>query len=416
MAAEKPLGKVDPLSLPFDEAIEHFKGKVRFPTEKWTDIWQGAHTRAFVVAGATEEQLLVDLQSAVLKGLEQGTTLEQFRKDFDQIVSKRGWEYRGGRDWRSRVIFETNIATSYQAGRYQQMKELAAERPYWEYRHGDSINPRPEHQAWNGLVLRADDPWWDTHYPPNGWGCKCTVVALTREEAVPDEPPPVEMVDRNSRDVTDEQRAKIPEFVKEWPKDLDPEWAYNVGRAALGGVVRGPPLDGDEQRWEPAPGNTSTWQEEALSQSLPADEPKTPLGKHAGNARELQQNVEEVLGGKQATFAVPFAGLTQVLVVDAESLARHIAKDMTRSDYVTRIPELLKDPAEIWANFVRDKVTGKVALRVHFLKRFDDTRGPGMLMAARVAGGHLVNVTFFNREHGTFNAQRKGKLVFKREK
>ncbi|MFK5131434.1 phage head morphogenesis protein, partial [Glaesserella parasuis] len=31
---------------------------------------------------------------------------------------------------------------------------------------------------WDGLVLRADDPWWDYHYPTRAYGCHCTVRAL----------------------------------------------------------------------------------------------------------------------------------------------------------------------------------------------------------------------------------------------
>ena len=174
--------KIEVADLPFEEQIRHLKDKVRVPTKKWTDIWQGAHTRAFVVAGATKEELLCDFQSAIIKALETGSTLQDFRRDFDETVARHGWSYKGGRNWRSRVIFETNLRTSYQAARFEQMKELGGERPYWRYRHGDSRKPRKEHLAWDGLVLRYDDPWWKTHYPPNGWGCRCTVVALTESE------------------------------------------------------------------------------------------------------------------------------------------------------------------------------------------------------------------------------------------
>ena len=34
-----------------------------------------------------------------------------------------------------------------------------------------------------GTLLPVDDPWWQTHYPPNGWGCKCWVRQVSRREA-----------------------------------------------------------------------------------------------------------------------------------------------------------------------------------------------------------------------------------------
>ena len=41
---------------------------------------------------------------------------------------------------------------------------------------------RPEHSAWHDTILRWDDPWWETHYPPNGWRCRCLVQQLSDED------------------------------------------------------------------------------------------------------------------------------------------------------------------------------------------------------------------------------------------
>ncbi|MDH5524453.1 MAG: phage head morphogenesis protein [Desulfobulbaceae bacterium] len=160
------------VDLPFEEAIAFFRAKLNLPTATWKDIWQGAHSKAFTVAGAMKEDLLDDLRAAVDQGIAQGTTLAEFRKSFDDTVARAGWEYNGGRNWRTATIFNTNLSTSYSAGRYKQQMSPAVQavRPFLRYVPSSSGNPRPEHAAWGNLVLPADDPFWRTHYPPNGWG------------------------------------------------------------------------------------------------------------------------------------------------------------------------------------------------------------------------------------------------------
>lgn len=167
---------------PFAEQLDYFRGKLNLPTERWDDVLGAAHDRAFIVAGAMQADLLDDLRGAVDRAIADGTGLEAFRRDFAQIVQRAGWDYTGGFDWRTRVIYQTNLRASYAAGRWAQLNDpaLLKARPYWRYVHSDSVqHPRPLHLAWNGLVLRHDDAWWQTHFPPNGWGCQCRVVAAT---------------------------------------------------------------------------------------------------------------------------------------------------------------------------------------------------------------------------------------------
>lgn len=155
------------------------------PTASWTDLMRSAHDRAFVVAGAMEADLLADFAGAVDEAIREGRSIDWFREQFDEIVDRHGWAYRGERNWRSRVIYTTNMRSSYAAGRLAQLRDPALQEvaPYWMYRHGGSADPRPDHLSWDKLVLPADDPWWQEHYPPNGWGCKCYVVAVSEDQA-----------------------------------------------------------------------------------------------------------------------------------------------------------------------------------------------------------------------------------------
>jgi SPP1 gp7 family putative phage head morphogenesis protein len=169
--------------LPFSEQVAFFRGKLGnlVATKRWDDIQRAAHDTSFMVAGAEKADLLADLAMAVDRIHAEGKGIEAFRKDFRAIVQKHGWhDYTGastlaGRKWRTRVIYQTNMATSYAAARVAQLRERGFK--YWIYRHNDSVShPRPLHQAWNGITLPADDPWWQTHGTPNGWGCRCYLL------------------------------------------------------------------------------------------------------------------------------------------------------------------------------------------------------------------------------------------------
>lgn len=238
-------------SLPFDEAIEFLRQKTLLPTRTWKDIWQGMHSRAFTVAGAMKKDLLQDLYDSIDKALTEGTTLNDFRKDFRSIVQKHGWAYKGGERWRSAIIYDTNLGVAYSAGHYKQMMhpDILKVRPYFRYVPSSSANPREEHKQWYNLVLPADDPFWKTHYPPNAWRCKCGVVSVSKRE--------LERLKGEESEGLYPVRTEAPEIkTYRWvdkdtgkvhmiPEGIDPGWAYNPGAAA-----NGKPLPKGEIRWQ----------------------------------------------------------------------------------------------------------------------------------------------------------------------
>lgn len=168
-------------SLPFSEQIDYFRSKNNVTTERWADMWKEAHNRSFTVAGAMRDDLLADFRKAVDKAISEGKSLNWFKSQFNQIVKQYGWEHSGQADWRAQVIYETNLRQSYSAGREQQIEAVKHLRPYGIYKHSGSEHPRLDHLSWNNLVIPLDDPWWETHTPTNGYGCKCKKLTASEK-------------------------------------------------------------------------------------------------------------------------------------------------------------------------------------------------------------------------------------------
>lgn len=175
---------------PFDLQIAALRLRLanQVGTVAWDDLVKAEHDRAFVVAGAMKADLLADLGKAVEKAIGDHRSIEKFREEFRQIVTDRGWHgWTGegtpkGEAWRTKVIYRTNMATSYAAGRFAQLK--AAGYKFWVYKHGNAVEPRLQHLAWDGVALPPDHPFWETHAPPNGWGCTCRIRGADSERGI----------------------------------------------------------------------------------------------------------------------------------------------------------------------------------------------------------------------------------------
>ena len=178
------------------EAIAYLESKGYKIGWDWHQTLDDAHSRAFTVAKVAKLDLLQDIRQSLLTALEQGQSLEKWKAEITPILQQNGWwgkktvinpegqeqEVQLGSPRRLRTIYHTNMRSAYAAGRYKAMLEASATRPFWEYRHVTVINYREEHKAWNGRILRADDPFWSYAYPPSKFGCNCRVIARSARE------------------------------------------------------------------------------------------------------------------------------------------------------------------------------------------------------------------------------------------
>lgn len=399
------------LSSPFNEAIDYLKRKINLPSRAWTDLKEGAHARSFVVAGAMRDKLVSDFHGALVKAMQDGTTLIDFQNAFDAIVARHGWDFKGGRTWRARVIYDTNLRMAHAAGKWAQIERVKNVRPYLRYIAVHDTRTRPEHVAWHGTILPVDDGWWKTHYPPNGWNCRCTVQSLSKRDLIAKDlnisPPP---------DLNMENRAvETPDGVENWPTPtgIDTGFGYNVGQSWLSGAVP-PPLA--------KPLSPPTAQKTALKlPPLPEPTPVMPSRilpaglKAEDYARAFLAEFGADIGRPAAYRDV--AG--HALAIGEELFKDHLGQwkilKWGRERYMVALADALKDPDEIWVDWF-EVTPGRFTLRRRYIKTIlADERG-GLAVFEWSQIGWSGTTVFAPDARTYLDRQRHGALLYSKKR
>jgi phage gp29-like protein len=210
----------DPYSLPFTEAIEWFIGKLQLPNSGQRIRAEWA-VHAFWISSITDAQLLAEMHAAVLDAISNGEGYSAFRDRFEEIADRYGWMPRDGISGRANLVFDANMRSAFAAGQFAQYSKphILQSFPEWEWRHRDSLNPRPHHLAQDGkrFAASASPPFW----LPSGFGCRCRFIPRrsSGQELVT-----VDMV-QNPKGISGELS---PAIVRNGKREFlaDPGWGY----------------------------------------------------------------------------------------------------------------------------------------------------------------------------------------------
>ena len=388
MPASKPVLP----ALPFAEAVEYFraKGKKLDPSFAWQDLWHEDHATAFTVAKSAGFDILKDLHQSLAEALANGTLEKDWQRQIIPILQAKGWWGRKemvdpltgetkkvqlGSLRRLHVMFDTNLRTANAAGRWAQIARSAEQAPFLRYSAVLDSRTRPEHRAWNGTILRWDHSWWDTHFPPNGWFCRCTVtqmsdrdlarLGLSESEDPPADPaPPRHYVNPRTGEVT------------EVPTGIDPGFAYNPGRPPA--TPGGRPISGDGipvsgngiperaartavAKWVDAPPALTAAAQSGISDLLPAlsrdyaswlDTIASGGIQETGDRRVVGALSQEVLDflAQPEIAVLPESGAITLSDRDVIHFLRQIKQELGKApslDDLRGIPEALAEPQAI---------------------------------------------------------------------
>jgi SPP1 gp7 family putative phage head morphogenesis protein len=102
--------------------------------------------------------------------------------EYSQLVKKVNAQYN--KNW-LQAEHQTAKTAGQMAVKWQRIQRDKDLFPNLKYRTVGDERVRDEHAALNGTIKPVDDPFWSTHFPPNGWRCRCNVVQ-TAEDATTD--------------------------------------------------------------------------------------------------------------------------------------------------------------------------------------------------------------------------------------
>ncbi len=229
------------------EAVAYLKQRDQLTKSfNWQDVWQEEHAHQFTVSRLANLDILEAMRDGILSSVKGDSSRQDWTKNAKELLIQAGW-------WgkkaitdpttgdivtttfdppRLKLIFDTNTRMAYAAGLWQRIDRNRGTHPYIRYITRRDERVREQHRSWDNLTLPVDDAFWKTHFPPNGWRCRCRAMSISQASYDKGMSPNGERLNKIAPDVQyKDWTNKRTGVVERVPVGIDPGFGYNPGVA-----------------------------------------------------------------------------------------------------------------------------------------------------------------------------------------
>lgn len=214
----------------------------------WQDLWQQEHGHHFTISRLARLDLLQSIHESLSRSVAGDLSRRDWTRDTRQLLAQAGWwgekqvlDPATGKlvttrfdPARLKLIHDTNTRQAAAAGQWERIQRGKRALPYLRYITKRDDRVRPLHASWDNVTLPVDDGFWHTHFPPNGWNCRCRVVGVSQADYDRSRTPGGGTMNKDRPQVFEQtfvNRRSGEE--SQVPVGIDPGFGFNPGEARL---------------------------------------------------------------------------------------------------------------------------------------------------------------------------------------
>ncbi len=168
-----------------EDAMSQGYGQVDWNTPD-AEMYQSLRQNVWHFSAAKNYQQVKDLSALLIEKNRLGERVRTF-SEFRDACRKANRKFN--ETW-LKTEYNQAIGGATMAARWVEFQKNADAMPMLKYVTVGDSNVRDEHALLDGTKRPVNDPWWNSYYPPNGWGCRCDVQQLSNPKAKATSNPP----------------------------------------------------------------------------------------------------------------------------------------------------------------------------------------------------------------------------------